>query len=620
VVLKPTTVVADEETEEALTSVTENQEVLNFTESTPQLDGLKVGDVLVMGPTDHTPEGLLRKVTGIDHSGSVVVSTEFATMEDAIEEGTIAVNATITAADVQATALGLEDIKVLEETEGVGFAIPLDITVSGLTFTGELTFNADPLVNINAGYWPPGLKELEFTIETNESLYVDVEGDADFVDMCERIPLMPPIEKHILLKIPLSFPPHIFPVYVVIYFTPVLVVEGDLSGQVQAHVEYDAQRKAGLHYKDGDWNLIKEQDTDFNGEAELGVEATLKASVGAEVTVKFYSVVGPTGNIFGYLEFKSELGSSICWELYGGLRAELGIRTELPILGWGISYGPVEVMHFPWLLAQGQCPRIIVHALNPEGVEIASIEGVDPYCVEIYDGDTLIGYGAHNATTYGQPIVISLGTHTIRVKFNGMTLEQNVNINAGQTQVLIFTFERTQWDGTIYGDPITRNYYSEISGTFDGYYPDTWEEDITIDETLQYAKTSVRFACSHDWQAGTFHMIATMNIDYSPGNFAISASAYNWVGFTEGYHDPGVSPHNHALAWLANFPYPFPTTEEGASFLIQRTDTFTISDDFRQFHFQLFAYADAITHYYSVNHPVIISTVPYDLAGTGIKP
>jgi PKD repeat protein len=114
-------------------------------------------------------------------------------------------------------------------------------------------------------------------------------------------------------------------------------------------------------------------------------------------------------------------------------------------------------------------------------------------------------------------------------------------------------------------------------------------------------------------------MIATMNVDYSPGNFAISASAYNRVSFTSGGHDVGVSPHNHALAWILNLPHPFPTTEEGSSFLIQRTDTFTISTDFRQFHFQLFAYADAITHYYSVNHPVIISTVPYDLAGTGIQ-
>jgi len=66
---------------------------------------------------------------------------------------------------------------------------------------------------------------------------------------------------------------------------------------------------------------------------------------------------------------------------------------------------------------------IIVHCHNPEGKEIASIQGMSQNSVEIYDGDTLIGYGAHNAETHNKPIEISPGTHTIKAKFNGMTKE-----------------------------------------------------------------------------------------------------------------------------------------------------------------------------------------------------
>lgn len=40
--------------------------------------------------------------------------------------------------------------------------------------------------------------------------------------------------------------------------------------------------------------------------------------------------------------------------------------------------------------AQEGISYIIVHALNPEGIEIASIEGMNPSCVEIYGGDILI--------------------------------------------------------------------------------------------------------------------------------------------------------------------------------------------------------------------------------------
>jgi len=100
----------------------------------------------------------------------------------------------------------------------------------------------------------------------------------------------------------------------------------------------------------------------------------------------------------------------------------------------------------PIRLAQGQpeISYIIVHALNPEGIEIASIQGVGQGSVPIYDGETLIGYGAYSDETHYRRIPISPGPHTIKVKFNGITIEQNININEGETQVLTFTFTRTE--------------------------------------------------------------------------------------------------------------------------------------------------------------------------------
>ncbi|HUV02832.1 MAG TPA: PKD domain-containing protein [Desulfobacteria bacterium] len=106
----------------------------------------------------------------------------------------------------------------------------------------------------------------------------------------------------------------------------------------------------------------------------------------------------------------------------------------------------------------GGASSIIVHALNPEGIEIASIEGINPYCVQIYDGDTLIGYGAHNEETYNKPIAISPGAHTINVKFNGIELSQDISLNYGETKIIIFIFNRIEysikahissWDHTV---------------------------------------------------------------------------------------------------------------------------------------------------------------------------
>jgi hypothetical protein len=107
------------------------------------------------------------------------------------------------------------------------------------------------------------------------------------------------------------------------------------------------------------------------------------------------------------------------------------------------------LLSFSVAQAQSGTSYIIVHALNPEGIEIASIEGMDSHCVEIYDGDILIGYGAHDNETYNKPIAISSGAHTIKVKFNGMELSQDINLQEGETRILTFTFERTEIEGIL---------------------------------------------------------------------------------------------------------------------------------------------------------------------------
>lgn len=96
--------------------------------------------------------------------------------------------------------------------------------------------------------------------------------------------------------------------------------------------------------------------------------------------------------------------------------------------------------------SQPQSSYIIVHCHNLEGKEINSIQGMVGTEAEIYDGDTFIGYGARDTVTHNQPIPIGPGKHTIKVKFNGMVLEQNITLESGVTEVLTFVFERRVWD------------------------------------------------------------------------------------------------------------------------------------------------------------------------------
>ena len=96
------------------------------------------------------------------------------------------------------------------------------------------------------------------------------------------------------------------------------------------------------------------------------------------------------------------------------------------------------------IVAEGT--NIIVHCHNPEGKEIASIQGIGSNSVQIYDGNTLIGYGAYNAETHNKPIEISAGIHTIKAKFNGLTKEQIITLDPNETKMVTFTFERITHD------------------------------------------------------------------------------------------------------------------------------------------------------------------------------
>jgi len=97
------------------------------------------------------------------------------------------------------------------------------------------------------------------------------------------------------------------------------------------------------------------------------------------------------------------------------------------------------------LLAQ-ESAFLRVHALNPEGVEIASIEGMNGSQVAIYDNDSHIGYGIATRDDAARILYLSPGAHSIKVEFNGMAEIQDVFLEKGQAASLVFTFPREEFD------------------------------------------------------------------------------------------------------------------------------------------------------------------------------
>jgi len=116
------------------------------------------------------------------------------------------------------------------------------------------------------------------------------------------------------------------------------------------------------------------------------------------------------------------------------------------VLGYGLNIFAACLISILVVHGGETSAYIIVHCHNPEGAEIGLISGVEPQAVAIYDGTSLIGYGAHNAQTHGQPIPITPGDHTIKATFNGIVVETRITLQSGGQQSIVLTFPRTEFD------------------------------------------------------------------------------------------------------------------------------------------------------------------------------
>src|SRR5690606_9291587 len=90
VLVPDTTVVLDQATLGALEEVSEDRATFRFARSTALLDELEVGGIIVADVfAPHLPAGALRRVRSIERSAGVVVTTDPASLAEAIERGSI---------------------------------------------------------------------------------------------------------------------------------------------------------------------------------------------------------------------------------------------------------------------------------------------------------------------------------------------------------------------------------------------------------------------------------------------------------------------------------------------------------------------------------------------------
>ncbi|MDK2897151.1 MAG: hypothetical protein PWP04_1271 [Candidatus Atribacteria bacterium] len=288
---------------------------LTFSESTPWLESLAPGDVIICGRTDQTPHGLLRKVAEVTSTnGLTTVHTEEVTLENSTKNSDI----DIRGSDTATITLGEIDSSI----KGVPFSLELGKVKIKYDYEFKLKIGWFNLKEFKlrlkiTNVWKPGLTvggEIDLTDRTIwESSYHEI-------GVIEAGPIPIVIEAKFLSKLTAS-----------------------LLADIALEQETDLFTSAGFEYKDGDWHFTKDWDIStkpMNIDTEAGAE--IEFTLGPKISTKILGVAGPYFWAGGLLETDFDAETK-CGDFYEGIKLTAGAEAKILSFSLGhVEFPPFE--------------------------------------------------------------------------------------------------------------------------------------------------------------------------------------------------------------------------------------------------------------------------------------
>ena len=356
-------VVLDDETTESLASVSSDNSTLTFDSSTSTLETLQQDDVVVIGVTDETPYGLLRKVTSITQEGDqVVVETTQARLTDLIEEGTISVSKTLTTNDINTSNATVKTLKGVSlamqptmRNARVAAAVGIDPETELFNWKlqdvvlydrdgNENTLNdqvvANGEISFGLGFdleiqikWLK-VQSLTFTTTPWQTAELSISSTIS-QSIEEKVWLAEFYAAPIEVIVPIPVPPFALPVVFVPVVTLYVGLDGEVSVDLDTWVAESASLTAGIEYKNSEWSPIRDLDIDFNYLLpDISASASIKGYVEPDLALMIYGVVGPYSTLQGYLKLDADIYADPWWSLYAGITVGAGVKIE--VIGYEI--------------------------------------------------------------------------------------------------------------------------------------------------------------------------------------------------------------------------------------------------------------------------------------------
>ncbi len=358
-IIPPTTKALPSTTTQYLTSVSSDGSTYTFSKTTTELSTLVPGEIMAGDASPAAPYGFLRKVTSVSNSGGkVIVQTQPTTIEEAIQQGEVAVSQALSPADA-ASATFADGVQPMDTNPMSGSiylqlndVVLYDDDGNGTTTNDQITANGivslEPKLDFKLKVQDFQLKELYFTMTTNQTTQLKIASEVGVTAKAEKVLAVYPLG-------PLFLNIGIFPVTVYPVVTIVAGIDGTISANVSTGVTQTLTETAGLSYANSNWSPIQQFSNQFQYDAPtLMTGLDIKAYTGAKFQILFYGTVGPEISLNAYLKLEANPLQTPWWKLYGGLEVPVGISIDIfshVVAGWS-----AVVIDYRILLAQAAIP------------------------------------------------------------------------------------------------------------------------------------------------------------------------------------------------------------------------------------------------------------------------
>ena len=535
-VIPDTTKVLPETTTQYLSEVSDDGAIFTFTQSTADLDALAPGDVIVSGPTANAPYGFLRRVTSVSSlGGQVVVTTEEATLEDAIESGEAHVSQLLTPNQIQSSTQ-LQGVKLESPSQlDDEFYWTLDTVVlydhdknpgttnDQVVASGSIQLKPSLDFDLVISDWK--LEELTFIAGAVETTKLEIGGKVELLGIEEE----KVIARHTLTPITVPIPPSPFPVVIVPVLTVSVGMDGSVHVGVTTGVEQQATLKAGLRYAGGVWQPVSHFSNEFHyNPPTLSAGLNLKGYANAQLALLLYGVTGPYAELEAYLELVADIAQDPWWTLWAGMEMPLGVKVE--VLGHTIVETETVPIAYRLALAHATSnnpPNLPFSPFPADGAIVQNLDVNPSWSGGDLDGD---------AVTYD--VYFEAGDHTpdVLVSDDQASIAYDPGTLSARTDYYWRIVAQDEHGATTAG-PVWE-------------FTTATEETCPIDLTLQAPQVSHLTVTANGTATSDCSTITRINWQWGdgqgddqwfpashtyavPGTYSITATAYNDLGDTE---------------------------------------------------------------------------------------